>query len=122
MAQRSQMSDEHRAVQRYLEALDSGRSARGRLRTPVAITARLHRIDEELALADDKGRLALVEERLQLLDQLSAQTDPDLMAQLEEDFIRVARSYGERKGISWAAWREAGVPARVLAAAGIPRR
>jgi hypothetical protein len=41
--------------------------------------------------------------------------------QLEEAFVAVARSYGERHGISYAAWRELGVPAAVLRRAGIVR-
>ena len=44
----------------------------------------------------------------------------DLSA-LEGDFIKVAKTYGERKGISYASWREVGVPAAVLARADISR-
>jgi hypothetical protein len=40
---------------------------------------------------------------------------------LEEGFIEAAKSYGERKGITYAAWRAAGVDANVLRKAGIPR-
>ena len=44
----------------------------------------------------------------------------DLSA-LEADFVKAARDYGTRKGISYAAWREAGVDAAVLKRAGISR-
>jgi len=42
-------------------------------------------------------------------------------AQLEAAFIAALPGYSTRKHISYAAWREAGVPARVLRAAGIRR-
>ncbi len=35
--------------------------------------------------------------------------------------MKVAKSYGERKGITYATWRGAGVSPAVLRAAGIPR-
>jgi hypothetical protein len=40
-------------------------------------------------------------------------------SELEADFVKVARSYGDRRGIAYAAWREVGVPAAALTAAGI---
>lgn len=36
-------------------------------------------------------------------------------------FIAVAKHYGTRRGITYTAWRELGVPAPVLAQAGITR-
>jgi hypothetical protein len=43
------------------------------------------------------------------------------LAQLEKDFVKAAAPYSERKGISYSAWREVGVPAAVLDKAGIAR-
>jgi hypothetical protein len=43
------------------------------------------------------------------------------MAALEKGFVRVARIYGERKGISYSTWRAVGVSAAVLQQAKIPR-
>ena len=40
---------------------------------------------------------------------------------LEAEFISLAKAYGERKGISYAAWREVDVPAAVLKRAGVGR-
>ena len=40
---------------------------------------------------------------------------------LEANFIRFAKSYGQRKGIDYSIWRQFGVPARVLKRAGITR-
>ena len=44
----------------------------------------------------------------------------DLSA-LEEEFVRSAAAYGSRRGLTYAAWREAGVPPAVLRRAGITR-
>ena len=40
---------------------------------------------------------------------------------LEAAFVKVAKRFGENRGIGYAAWREAGVPAPVLKKAGIAR-
>ena len=47
-------------------------------------------------------------------------TKVDLSA-LESDFVKTASKYAARQGISYAAWRELGVPADVLKKAGISR-
>ena len=44
----------------------------------------------------------------------------DLSA-LEKAYVKVAPGYSERKKISYAAWREMGVPAATLKQAGISR-
>ena len=67
------------------------------------------------------ARLALVQERMDLDAALAAaETTVDLTA-LEDGFVEAAAGYGERKGISYAAWREVGVPAAVLKRAGVSR-
>ena len=43
------------------------------------------------------------------------------VAALETDFTAHAANYSTRKGISYQAWRELGVPAATLKAAGINR-
>lgn len=45
----------------------------------------------------------------------------DALEAVEQGFITHAASYGQRKGIRYATWREAGVPAELLARAGITR-
>jgi hypothetical protein len=40
---------------------------------------------------------------------------------LEDEFVEVARNYAEKKGISYATWREAGAPAAVPGRAGISK-
>jgi hypothetical protein len=110
-----------RAVRRYLEALEAHRPRRGRKRTAESMRRRLAKIEEELVDADPLRRLQLVQERLDLQDEVAiAENKVDLEA-LEKEFISAARSYSKRKGISYAAWREVGVPASTLRRAGIAR-
>ena len=105
----------------YLEALEKNRPKRGRKRTPDSITRRLQTIEERLLDADPLSRLHLIQERINLqneLETLKAKTD---LTELEKGFIAAAKTYGERKGITHAAWRALGVPADVLRKAGIGR-
>ncbi len=127
------MSDEHkvalaegreqgRVVRRYLEALESHRPKRGRKRTPESVTKRLAAIGEQLTTADPLNRLHLVQERLDLERELaSSEGNGADVEELEAGFIEVAAAYGERKGLSYEAWRSIGVAPSVLKAAGIGR-
>lgn len=126
------MSDEHkaalaegraqgRAVKRYLEALAANKPRRGRKRTPESIQKRLDAIEASLADADGLKRLNLVQERIDLQKALTTTDDTVDLTELETEFSKVAKGYGQRKGISYAAWREVGVPADVLKQAGITR-
>jgi hypothetical protein len=112
---------ESRAISAYLEALETHRPKRGRKRTPESIDKRLTTIDASLESASPVKRLSLIQERIDLLkEQESLQAKVDLTG-LEDDFVSTAKSYGQRKGISYAAWRELGVSAPVLKRAGITR-
>jgi hypothetical protein len=126
------MTDEHkaalaegraqgRAVRRYLEALEAHKPKRGRKRTPESIQKRLDRIDVELADADAVKRLELIQERLDLKAELEASTESVDLSELEAEFVKAAKPYAERKGISYEAFRQVGVPAATLKAAGIGR-
>jgi len=110
-----------RAVRRYLEAMEAHRPKRGRKRTAESIKRRLAAIEADLPSADPLRRLQLVQERMDLRGELDASEQKVDLSELEGDFVRDARPYGERKGISYAAWRELGVPAAVLKKAGIGR-
>ena len=65
--------------------------------------------------------LLLVQERRDLQAELERMGDTVDMTALEEAFVRVAKSYSDSKKISYASWREVGVDAKVLKAAGISR-
>jgi hypothetical protein len=111
-----------RTVQEYLVALEAvSTRPRGRPRSRERAVARLEQIDQELTEASGVQRLQLTQERRDLAAFLDQEGAADVLAILEARFVKVAAAYGERKGISYAAWREVGVPASVLRAAGITR-
>jgi hypothetical protein len=51
----------------------------------------------------------------------SVDVDDDDLDRLELDFVLHAKAYAHEHGIEYATWREFGVPAGVLARAGIAR-
>jgi hypothetical protein len=113
--------EQSRAIRNYLEALDQNRPKRGRKRTPDSILKRLAFIDASLSDATGLKKLELVQERINLqreAEQLAGKSD---LSSLEEGFVRVAKGYSKRKGITYAAWREVGVSSDVLKRAGISR-
>jgi hypothetical protein len=80
----------------------------------------MHQIDTELLSADPVQRLHLTQERIDLhAEQLRLVSGAADVAELEKAFVRVARGYGDRHEISYSAWRQVGVAADVLAAAGV---
>ena len=126
------MSDEHkaanakarsenRAVGAYLEALESNRPRPGRRRTAESMQKRIEAIGEALESATPIRRVQLVQERIDLERALSAPSEAIDISGLEDEFVTAAVSYSGRKGITYSAWREVGVPAAVLKRAGISR-
>ncbi len=113
--------EEGRAVRRYMEALEAHKPKRGRKRTAESIQARLDAIEDRLAGADALTRLHLTQEKMNLESELANKEEAVDLDALEADFVAAAKGYGERKGITYAAWRAAGVDPTVLKAAGIPR-
>ncbi len=113
---------EGQAVKAYLDALEEHRPRRGRRRTADSIAKRLATIDAELGGASSLKRLQMLQERRDLqaeLDGMGAAT-PDL-SELVTAFVAVGKAYSQRKGISYATWREIGVSAATLRRAGINR-
>ena len=113
--------DETRAVRQYLDAVASTKPKRGRKRTPDSIKKRLSAIEQELAGAGALKALHLRQERIDLQAELTAVDATVDLTEIEAAFVAAARGYGERKGISYQVWREAGVSAEVLKKAGIGR-
>jgi hypothetical protein len=127
-----EMTDEHKAalergraegrvVREYLEGLRSSKPKRGRKRTPDSINSRLRAIEEALTEATAIEELQLIQERRDLTAELEQMDRGVDLTELEEAFVGVARAYGDRKGISYASWREVGVSAATLKRAGIGR-
>jgi uncharacterized protein YicC (UPF0701 family) len=127
-----EMSDQHkaameqgraegRAVRDYLEGLRATKPKRGRKRTEDSITKRLAEIEAELADASAIAELQLVQERRDLQTELESMDSGVDIDALEDKFVAVAKSYAERKGISYGSWRDVGVSAATLKRAGIAR-
>ena len=112
---------ENKAVSDYLDALETNRPRRGRKRTADAMRKRLEAIAEDLETASPIRRVQLVQERIDLEKSIVASAETVDISELEEGFVAVAVSYSGRKGITYSAWREVGVPASTLQRAGISR-
>src|ERR1700735_4935284 len=112
---------ESASLRHYLEALETSKPKRGRKRTPASIDKRLASIENQLASADALTRLHLLQEQKDLLEERSRVDQVKDLSALEKQFIKVAKAYGERKGINYATWRAAGVSAAVLQKAEISR-
>lgn len=129
------MSDEHKAalargreesrlVKAYLELLESTTpKRRGRKRSPESISKRLAAIEQSLVDASALDRLHLLQEKADLEAELASLTasGSQNIEEARAGFIKVAKSYSERKGISYSTWRAAGVDAATLKEAGITR-
>jgi hypothetical protein len=113
--------EEGLAVRRYLEALESSRPKRGRKRTAASIDKKLASIEAELITTDPLSRLHLIQQKKDLQEERSRAGDVQDLSDLEKQFVKVAKSYGQRKGIGYATWRTAGVSAAVLQRAAIAR-
>lgn len=110
-----------RIVRSYLEALDATSPKQGRPRTVTSVTAQLHKLESQIQGADPARRVGLIQRRIDLERDLAALAGGADLAELEKAFVAAAKRYSDAKGISYAAWREVGVPAMVLTAAGITR-
>jgi hypothetical protein len=106
-------------VRRYLDALAAPRPKRRR--SPEALQARLDELKATMLDMDVIRRLECAQEQLSLEAELASVSTHDGFADLEAEFIQVAKAYGERKGITYDAWRRVGVEASVLMRSGIKR-
>jgi hypothetical protein len=118
----AQGRNEGRTVRAYLEALRGNKPKRGRKRTSDSINKQLKSIDEQLKTADPVSELRLVQKRRDLNAELDGMGSNVDLKSIEDAFVKVAASYSDRQGISWASWREVGVPASVLTRAGLSRQ
>src|SRR5215213_6831046 len=103
-----------RSVGRYLEALEAHKPKRGRKRTPESVKKQLAQVQESLKTASGARRREMIQQRRGLEVEAAGMSagGPDLTA-LEKEFVRSAKGYSQRKGISYGAWREFGVPPEV---------
>jgi len=112
---------ESRAVALYLEALIAAKGKPGRKRTPKSIDERLAAIAQQYPTSSQLQQLGMIQERMNLeveKAQLGSRGD---ISELEKEFVRCARDFADRRGITYSAFRAKAVPAAVLARAGIKR-
>ena len=111
---------ESRAVKRYLEALNSRKQ--GRRTTPERLQEKIAGLEKKIGSeSDPNARVILRQQRLDAQRDLKAAGNVASLEDLERGFIKMAKGYSSRRGISYTAWREEGVSAEVLRKAGIPR-
>jgi hypothetical protein len=109
---------EARSIKAYLRALDSRRP--GRPVTKESLDKRLDRVNVKLGTeADPLKRVDLLQSKLDIESALESVEDGANIEELTESFVAHARTYSDRKGITYTAWRQFGVPADVLRKAGI---
>ena len=108
-------------VSRYLEALDAGKSRPGRPRSIQSIQTQFNSVETRVKGARGIDRLLALQRRAELRAALAQRNDKVDLAAAERAFVTAARGYGERRGIAYATWREAGVSPSVLAEARIAR-
>ena len=111
------------AVREYLKVLEQNAPRPGRKSTPEGVHRQLASVAAEMKGATVTRRLGLVQQRIDLeaeLEAIEQASSIDLSA-LEASFVDHAAAYGGRRDISYAAWREIGVSAATLKAAGIHR-
>ena len=129
---KTKMTDEHKAalavgreqgrlVKDYLEALDQNKPKRGRKRTADSVKKRLEAIAATLPDASAIKKVEMIQERRDLEVELTTMGATVDLSTFEKGFVKAAKTYSVRKGISYATWREVGVPAEVLKVAGITR-
>ena len=112
--------EQARAIKLYLDSLQPKR--RGRPKTKASQKARVEALRKRSgAEPDPLKKVQLLQARLDAEAELSRLSGRGDAAAAERGFIQKAAEYSARKAISYAAWREAGVPAAVLAKAGIRR-
>lgn len=111
------------AVDRYLVAVNTpGR--RGRKVSKASLEARLAaaRGTFKAATGVEKVKAAQdVRDCEARLLTLAAQSNGHGLKSLEAEFVKVAPKFSNNRGISYGAWRDAGVPAAVLKKAKIAR-
>lgn len=126
------MSNEHKAalakgrqqarvVRDYLAALERDSRRRRRLSRD-ELQQKVQQYQEQIANEEDPAnRVELVQKRLGFEERLADYEEAPDLDQLQQDFVDVVAEYSERKGLTYTAWREVGVPAAVLREGGIPR-
>ena len=109
-------------VDRYLSAVNTPKR-RGRKVSKAALVQRLSDARQKAKSATGVDRVLAAQEVRDLqarIASMNAASGTDVKG-LESEFVKIAKRFGENRGIGYGAWRDAGVPAVVLKKAGVAR-
>ena len=109
-------------VNRYLSAVNTPQR-RGRKVSEATLTRRLADARQRFRTATGVDKVLAAQEVRDLQAKLAREGTANAVdvKSLEAAFVKVAKRFGEKRGIRYGAWRDAGVPAEVLKRAGIAR-
>jgi hypothetical protein len=112
---------ENAVVEEYLTVLHRPKP-RGRRPDVNALNRRRQQVRQAQRQATGMDRVLLAQEEIDLTSRIEAYgAGGGSLAEAERAFTKVAASFARRRGISYAAWRAAGVSPATLAKAGIKR-
>ncbi len=109
-------------VDRYLAAVNTPKT-RGRKVAKATLTQRLADAQAQVKTATGVDKVLKAQEIRDLrakLAQTNVTNGADVKT-LESAFVKIAKTFGENRGIGYGAWRDAGVPPDVLKRAGVAR-
>ncbi len=109
-------------VDRYLAAVNTPKR-RGRKVSKATLVQRLANAQQRLKSAKGVDKVLAAQEVRDLqtkIARLNAANAFDVKS-LEDAFVKIAKRFGDNRGIGYGAWRDAGVPAEVLRRAGVTR-
>jgi hypothetical protein len=109
-------------VDRYLSAVNTPKR-RGRKVSKAALVSRLADARAKAKSASGVEKVLAAQEVRDLQTRIATMntaSGSDIKS-LEAAFVKIAKQFGENRGIGYGAWRDAGVPAVVLKKAGVAR-
>ena len=109
-------------VDRYLSAVNTPKR-RGRKVSKAALEQRLVEARAKAKSATGVEKVLAAQDVRDLqsrISNMSVASGGDIKS-LEAAFVKIAKRFGENRGIGYGAWRDAGVPAVVLKKAGVAR-
>jgi hypothetical protein len=109
-------------VDRYLSAVNTPKR-RGRKVSRDALVERLAEARARAKSATGVEKVLAAQDVRDLQARIADMNDAsgNDIKSLEAAFVKIAKRFGENRGIGYGAWRDAGVPATVLKKAGVAR-
>ena len=112
---------EAQRISSYLRALAAKKTAKGPKADPKVLARRIEAARATVHASTGITQLTAVQNLRNLEKRANNPVMNGTFDALETGFIQVAKSYSDRRGIEYGAWRAVGVDAGVLKKAGISR-